>query len=444
MSRHRALLPTLLTIFIALLCPVVFAQQAVSPQKQAASSSQFTVNVSNGTIFSSPTLATKTSLPPDILKGLGTSGLALLTEIAKRHDFGIAELLGNSAGKLLFSGDLWGAKLNNDAAQTWDSVRDYGLGLVPGVGASYSILEPLVEARLRWQLRQQGMADEQIDQAVLETKQLGEERALELISDQTSFGLTLSTDPFDVLNSATKQGASSVTGGSLLLVDPIDTFIASERANQSLEATINNEVLPGTEGSENDATPGISGAQNLNGDYNQVNPQGTVGQPGSDELNADAEVQISSELVDNQPPSEMSPSGTSIVDSGPLIRPQASASPSSGGFRNWQTWVQIGLAALQAYQVYEAAQSHTSAAPRSGRKQQVQSLATQHRSCSNPEECAARQLAWQTCSIRNDCSSFGGPPPTNPGQGCSIQCGLVGNTFMCWGNAFTAACPTVH
>jgi hypothetical protein len=200
---------------------------------------------------SSPTSDATSKLPQDVKKALGTSAIETLKLLAKTLaktrgiDMDSAELAGNVADKILLSGDFAEGYLGADSAKLTDTATDYVLG---GVFPPYPIVEPLVEARLRWQLRQQGLSDADIDKTVIETKHLGEERALELISDQTSFGFVTTADRWDVVNSAVKQAVNGITGGSLLLADPIDEFMASEQANQVARAALTAGVDTSTGG----------------------------------------------------------------------------------------------------------------------------------------------------------------------------------------------------
>jgi hypothetical protein len=166
--------------------------------------------------------------------------------------------------------------------------------------------------------------------------------------------------------------------------------------------------------------------------------------PNEQGVYADGAVQISSELVDDQPST-----GASAVDGSPLTQP-ATASPTSGGF--WQNLAQIGLFALQGYQAYNAA-AHPAFAPASAQKRTTQSSAAKPKPwCTGPpEQCAAMQLAKDLCLINKDCSKYPWlanvpppppPPPSAPGQGCNIQWVMDGNTLVAVGNAFSSACPT--
>jgi len=182
------------------------------------------------------------------------------------------------------------------------------------------------------------------------------------------------------------------------------------------------------------APPGNFNALDPNGTYTHFDLQNGVDQNNGQGLSADAEVQISSELVDDQAPYASNLEGTTIVDSGPLVRPIAPVAAPSGGF--WQNLLQIGIVALQAYNAYEASQPHATTARGQQAKSAAGAAAKQPKPCTSPEQCAALRLVQQTCSLRNDCSRWGGPPPPPPpnsGQGCGVQCTTSG-PLMCWGN----------
>ena len=460
MSGHRALLVTVGTTFVALSCCSTFAQPA-SPQNQGASPSQYTVNVSKGTIIAPPVNSARPPLPPDVRACLDRVAQDLLGGVAEVRRNESADAFGKVVTAFNFGQETGKSIVAFDPLHfEWASV-DFAAATIPGVGSAYGLASDLVEAKVRWDLYQQGVSSvEERDRQFVAGKDQAMQQVNELLADNSP--LLGSADPIGVMNSAVNQALNITTGRSLILVDPVDDFVASQQSQQALQSAIDSGVHTATSGGlvgadetgqfvssgqadqvvESAAGAGLNTA--TAGGLTGTNAVGQLVSSGQD-LNADDEVQISSELVDNQTSPAMSFSGDVVVDDGPLMRPQAPASPSSGGFWNWQNMLQIGIAALQAYSLYEANQTHAPAATRSGRKQQAQSSAgKQQRSCSSPEECAAFNLARQTCSLRNDCSQWGGPPPLpNPGQGCSIQCTTSG-PFMCWGNAFTAACPIVH
>lgn len=449
MSHHRALLLKLGMTFVALLCCPVFAQQPVAPQNQSASPSEFTVNVSKGNVVAPPVNPPWPPVPPDVtvppdvsvcLKKAGLGFLGAMTDsIPLKTADKVNKFLADPASLVL---DVADAVVDHDPLQVewvaYDAVANH---LPDGFGPAYGIVSNLVEAKVRLYLAQQGYSLEQRDELVHGF----EDSVMEQINRNSPLQLVGSEDPLAIINSAVNQALNMTTGRSLDLVDPIDEFVASRQAQQALQSALDSGANTSTGG-------GLVGAE-ATGQFVPLNPQGTIEQNNNLDLNSDAEFQISSELVDNQPVSTLSSSGTSIVDSGPLIRPvEVVSAPSSGGFwQNLGTALQFANLALQTYQATRP--THQPTAPASAGKQQVQpSAGRRHYSCSSPEECAALRLVQQTCSLRNDCSKWSGLnlppqpalPPSNPGQGCSIQCGMVGNSFECVGNAFTAACPIVY
>jgi hypothetical protein len=148
------------------------------------------------------------------------------------------------------------------------------------------------------------------------------------------------------------------------------------------------------------SAPGIPAgypkAADTNGNYTSFSPQNGIDISSSQDANADGDLQISSELADDQPSSAASFQG--LGASGPLVNTLASANNSSGGF--WQNALQITYFVLEVYQGWHGA-THQWRAPAAvpSRKQTVQLPHGKQQYCSTgpAEEIAACQLAFWSC-----------------------------------------------
>jgi hypothetical protein len=220
-------------------------------------------------------------------------------------------------------------------------------------------------------LYQQGVSSvEERDRQFVAGKDQAMQQVNELLADNSP--LLGSADPMSVMNSAVNQALNITTGRSLILVDPVDDLVASQQSQQALQSALDSGVNTATSGGligadetgqfvssgqAGQVVESASGAGLNTATAGGLTGTNAVGQLASSaqELNADDEVQISNELVDNELPSSVTISSPSIVDGGPLVRPQAASSSSSGGFWNLQNLVQIGVFTLQAIQAYEGA-----------------------------------------------------------------------------------------
>jgi hypothetical protein len=170
------------------------------------------------------------NVPSDVLVSLAQGNLAYLGILAKELKSSSATFASDVGGKLLLGEELWDAGLDQDRLHVVSAISEYAAGdLFPPA----AVVESLVEAKLRLQLRQQGMGDDQIDQTVIGIKDLATQDALQLLPSNSGSGLTGNTDPLAVINSAVSQALNEVTGRSLTLVDPIDEFVTSGEGSPS-------------------------------------------------------------------------------------------------------------------------------------------------------------------------------------------------------------------
>jgi hypothetical protein len=145
----------------------------------------------------------------------------LLAEALKKGKYvgSSAKYASDFAGDVLLIPELGNAYLDRDPLRAIGAISE---AAVERVIPEVAVVESLVEAKLRLDLRQQGLGDEEIERAVIATKDLGTQRALQVLTDSSGLQLAGSTDPLEIINSAVKQAINSITGTSLISIDPID------------------------------------------------------------------------------------------------------------------------------------------------------------------------------------------------------------------------------
>jgi hypothetical protein len=483
MSHHMSSGLTVVFTLAATLSGPAFAQHPTPEQSQSLSASQYTVIFSDSTAIAPP--VAPPAWPPDVAKCLAKTGVDMIP------------IAGDVVGTYLSGQEAGAGLVARDPLHTEWATAEAMSGRIPLIGEAYGSISDGVEAGLRWYLYQHGMSRvEDRDAWIIATKDDVTRQLNHVLADNYMLGPIGSIAPVAVINVALNQILKVVVGtlrSETQFTPPAEGTPEYDewQRNQAQVAaeTLDSEtqfLSPDPVQSEPMTQPGGTGLtvgavhdpqlgtkiEILSPPTSSsipfqlpeeaappmIDPAGTIttmtGQV-VDPSTPDSEVQISSEVVDNEPPLAVSFSGSSIVDDGPLIRPQPAASPSSGGFWNLQNLLQIGAAALQGYQIWSAAHSNPAPAVQSAQKGKGQSPTGQQKPwCTGPSElCAAEQLVRATCSIRNDCSKWAWvplPPPSaapTPSQGCSIQCMTVGYSInglpitQCVGNAFTPACP---
>jgi len=168
---------------------------------------------------------------------------------------------------------------------------------------------------------------------------------------------------------------------------------------------------------------GYPNAADTNSNYTSFTPQNGIDISSSQDSNADGDLQISSELVDDQPPSTASSQGQGVPS---LLAPPDGSS--GGSWHSWQNLAQIGLDGLKIYSAwYNATHSTLVPAASPAQKRGAHLPPGKKPWCTGPPElCAVIQFNAATCSIRNDCSKYVGvplppPPPPNSPPACSLQ-----------------------
>ena len=141
MFRHRALLLTVGTTFVALLCCSAFAQHPASPQNQSASPSQFTVNVSKGTVVAPPVNSAWPPLPPDVSDCLKRATLDLIGVVGEGKAIENTEnYVANPVLSVLGIGE--GVVVQDPLHVEWASIDATG-AYIPGVGSAYGVVSDL-------------------------------------------------------------------------------------------------------------------------------------------------------------------------------------------------------------------------------------------------------------------------------------------------------------
>lgn len=443
MYGHRLLLLGFEATCATFLCFPAFAQHPASPQNQSASPSQFTVNVSKGTVVSPPVNSAWSPMPPDVRTCLNKVVLDLLGAVGDLRELVAVQRTSGFVTTPVVSGlEIFGGGQDRDLLHVEWASAEAGVAYVPGIGSAYGVVSDLLEAKVRWDLAQQGVNSiDERDARVIALKDQATQQANQLLADNSPLQLVGNTDPLAVINSAVNQALNSVTGRPLILVDPIDEFVASQQAGTlaicpscpPYQEPGSGPVLLNVPTRLDSPGPADSGALNSSGGIvidSQIVSDSPAPANGitidtqfvsntaiAQGPDASGGVQVLSELVDDRPPT-----GLSVMDAGSLTQPQDGTPATSNG--RWQTWLQLGLLGLQAWGQWDAAHS-TRVPAASAQRRRAQLPPSKKPWCTGPPElCAALQLNKATCSIRNDCSKYAWvpAPPRRPRVRRDVHC----------------------